>query len=158
MSSGLRSTEYLNNNSNNTTTTGTSTLPNTEPSLSLKRTTPGWFLQWTRGWPWSSWTKRIIPTRPKHYYMTPTHTNCSPRILPPNSKINSSPFLKTLNKQEASPPKNTNNFTPPVQFSLNFMACPKYTKQVPPSGPLFPVGGPSHMVLPRSYHTSSNPL
>ena len=39
----------------------------------------------------------------------------------------------------------------------NFMACPKYTKQVPPSGPLFPVGGPLHMVLPRSYHTSSNP-
>ena len=40
----------------------------------------------------------------------------------------------------------------------NSMACPKFTKQVHPSGPLFPVGGPSHMVLPRSYHTSSNPL
>ena len=40
----------------------------------------------------------------------------------------------------------------------NFMACPKYTKQVPPSGPLFPVGGPSLMVLLRNYHTSSNPL
>ena len=30
------------------------------------------------------------------------------------------------------------------------MACPKFTKQVHPSGPLFPVGGPSPMVLPRS--------
>ena len=40
----------------------------------------------------------------------------------------------------------------------NFMACPKYTKQVTPSDPLFPVGGPLHMVLPRSYQTSSNLL
>ena len=40
----------------------------------------------------------------------------------------------------------------------NFMACPKYTKQVPPSGPLFPVGGPLHMVLLRNYHKASNPL
>ena len=75
-----------------------------------------------------------------------------------NLTTNSSPFSKTLNKQEALPPKNTNIFTPPVQSLLNFMACPKYTKQVPPSGPLFPVRGPSHMVLLRSYHTSLNPL
>ena len=40
----------------------------------------------------------------------------------------------------------------------NSMACPIFTKQVHPSGPLFPVGAPSPMVLPRSYHTSSNPL
>ena len=40
----------------------------------------------------------------------------------------------------------------------NFMAYPKYTKQVPPSDPLYPVGCPSHMVLPRSFHTSSNLL
>ena len=38
------------------------------------------------------------------------------------------------------------------------MACPKYTKQVPPSDPLSPVGDPSHMVLPRSYHTSPHHL
>ena len=38
------------------------------------------------------------------------------------------------------------------------MACPKSIKQAPPLGPLFPVGGPSHMELPRSFHTSSNPL
>ena len=34
---------------------------------------------------------------------------------------------------------------------------PKIHKTGTPSGLLFPVGGPSHMVLPRSYHTSSNP-
>ena len=39
-----------------------------------------------------------------------------------------------------------------------FMAYPKYTKQVPHSVRLYRVGGPSHMVLPRSFHTSSNPL
>ena len=32
----------------------------------------------------------------------------------------------------------------------NSMACPKSTKQVHPFGPLFPVGGPSPMALPRS--------
>ena len=31
------------------------------------------------------------------------------------------------------------------------MACPKFTKQVPHSGPLFPVGGPSLMALLRSF-------
>ena len=34
--------------------------------------------------------------------------------LPPQ-KTNLSPYSKTLNKLEASAPKNTNNFTPPVQ-------------------------------------------
>ena len=115
MSSGLRSIEYSNNYSNNTTITATSTLPNAEPSQNSKRTTPGWSLQPTRGWSWSSWTKKITLTKPKHYYRTPTHTKCSPRIPSPNLKTNSSPFSKTLNKQEASPPKNTNNFTPLVQ-------------------------------------------
>ena len=40
----------------------------------------------------------------------------------------------------------------------NSMAFQKFTQQVHPLGPLFPVWGPSHMVLPRSLHTSSNPL
>ena len=39
-----------------------------------------------------------------------------------------------------------------------FYGLPKFTKQVHPSDPLFPVGGPSPMVLPRSLHTSSKPL
>ena len=34
---------------------------------------------------------------------------------------------------------------PPVQSHPNFMAYPKFTKQVPLLDPLFPVGGPSHM-------------
>ena len=37
------------------------------------------------------------------------------------------------------------------------MASLKSIKQEPPSDPLFPVGGPSHMGLPRSFSTSSNP-
>ena len=63
----------------------------------------------------------------------------------PHSKTSSSPYSKTSNNQEASAPKNTNNYTPLVQSHPNFMACPKYTKQAPPSDPLSPVGGPSHM-------------
>ena len=41
---------------------------------------------------------------------------------------------------------------------LKFYGLPKIHKTGTPSGPLFPVGGPSLMVLLRSYHTSSNPL
>ena len=29
-----------------------------EPSQNSKRTTPGWYLQQTRGWPWSSWINK----------------------------------------------------------------------------------------------------
>ena len=115
MSLGQRSTEYLNNNSNYTTTTVTSTLYSTEPSHISKRTTPGWFSQWTRGWPWSSWTRKTTPTKPKHYYKTPTPTKCQQRIPPANLKTNSSPFSKTSNKQEASQPININSYIPQVQ-------------------------------------------
>ena len=38
--------------------------PNAGPSHNLNRTTPGWSSQWTKGWPWSSWTKRITSTKP----------------------------------------------------------------------------------------------
>ena len=41
-------------------------------------------------------------------------------------------LLKTSNNQEASAPKNTNNYTPLVQSHPNFMAYLKYTKQAPP--------------------------
>ena len=130
MSSGQRSIEYLNNN-NNTTTTVISTLPNAEPSHNSKRTITGWFLQWTRGWPWSSWTRKITPT--KHYYKTPTPTKCSLRIPQANSRTNSSPFLKTLNKQEASPPTNTNSYIPQVQYPQILWPAPnpqnRYTPQ-----------------------------
>ena len=47
---------------------------------------------------------------------------------------------------------------PTSAVTPNSMAFPKFTKQVHPLGPLFPVGGPSHMVLPRNLHTSSNLL
>ena len=38
-----------------------------------------------------------------------------------------------------------------------FYGLPKIHKTGTPSDPLFPVGGPSPMVLPRSFPTSSNP-
>ena len=67
-------------------------------------------------------------------------------------------LLKDIKQTGGLTTQNTNNSTPLVQSHTNFMAWPKYTKQVPPSDPLFPVGGPSHMVWPRSYHISSNHL
>ena len=40
----------------------------------------------------------------------------------------------------------------------NSMACPKSTKQVHPLGPLFPVGGPSPMALPKELAHIIKPL
>ena len=134
MSSDQTSTDFLRNNNNNTTTTATSTQHNAEPLHNSSRTTPGWFLQWTRGWPWSLWTNKIT-TRHKYFYKTPTITKSSPKTPPLHSKTSSSIFSKTSSSQEASASKSINNFTPPVQSLLNFMAFPKYTKQVPPSDP-----------------------
>ena len=135
MNSGWMLTDSLNNNSDNTTTTVTSTQHNAEPSHNSNRTTQGWFLQWTRGWPWLSWTNKTTTTKHKPFYKTPTPTNSLTKTLPPNSKTNSSIFLKTSNSQEASVSKNTNNYTSAVQSHPSVMASPKFTKQVPPSDP-----------------------
>ena len=62
------------------------------------------------------------------------------KVLPkdptPNSKTNSFPFSRTLNKQEASPPKNINNFTPPVQSPPKFYGLPKIHKTGTPLRPI----------------------
>ena len=115
MNSDQMSTEYLNSYNNNTTNNVTSTPPNAEPLLNSKRTTQGWFLQQTRGQPWSSWTNKTTSTKPYHYFRIPTLIKFSLKTPPPTSKTNSLPFSKTLNKLEASPPKNTSNFIPLVQ-------------------------------------------
>ena len=47
---------------------------------------------------------------------------------------------------------------PTIAVPPEFYGLPKIHKTRTPSDPLYPVGGPSHMVLPRSFHTSSNPL
>ena len=66
-------------------------------------------------------------------------------------------LLKDIKQTGGLTTQKYKQLTPPVQSLPNFMAFPKYTKQVPPSDPLYPGGGPSHMVLQRSFHTSSNP-
>ena len=53
------------------------------------------------------------------------------------------PKIQTALSHQCSPPK--------------FYGLPKIHKAGTPSDPLFPVGGPSHMGLPRSFPTSSNP-
>ena len=47
---------------------------------------------------------------------------------------------------------------PTSAVPTKFYGLPKIHKTGTPSDPLYPVGGPSHMVLPRSFHTSSNLL
>ena len=131
MNSDRTLTGSLNNNSNNTTTNATSTQHNAEPSHNSNRTPQGWFLQQTRGWPWSSWTNKTTTTKHKPFYKTPTPTKSSTKTLPHNSKTNSSIFSKASNSQEASVPKNTNNFTLPVQSHPSFMAFPNSQNRYP---------------------------
>ena len=116
MSSGQMSTDSSrNNNNNNTITTATSTQHSAEPLHNSNKTTQGWFSQWTRWWPWSSWTNKTTTPRHKLFYKTPTPTKSSPKTLPPHSKISSSTFSRTSSSQKASAPKSTNNSTLQVQ-------------------------------------------
>ena len=69
-----------------------------KPLQNSNRTTPGWFSQQTRGWPWSSGTNWTTSTKPKLYYRILTPTKYSPRTPPPTSKTNSLPFLRTLSR------------------------------------------------------------
>ena len=83
------------------------------------------------------------------------------KVLPkdPTSQIKNKliSLLKDIKQTGGLTTNKCKQLYPPVQFPPNSMACPKFKKQVHPLGPLFPVGGPP-MVLPRSLHTSSNPL
>ena len=124
-------TKSSNKYNNSTVNIATST-PQHKALLNSNRTSPGWFSQQTRVWPWSLRTNRTTQQKQKHYYRTPTPTKCSPRTSLPISKTNLLPFLKTSNKQEAFPPKNTNNSTPLVQSLTSSMGSPKYIKQAPP--------------------------
>ena len=157
MSSDQMLTKSSSNNNNTATTSATSTLPNAEPLPNLNKTTPGWYSQQTRGWPWSSWTRRTTQTNPKPYYKTLTPIKYFQRIPPANLKTNSFPFSRTSNKQEASAPTSMNSYTHQC-ICPKFYGLPKIYKVGTTLRPLFPVGGPSCMVLPRHFHTSSNPL
>ena len=58
-------------------------------------------MQWTRRWPWSSWTRRTTPTKPKHYFKTTTPTKFLQRIQPAPLKIKLITLLKDI-KQTGS--------------------------------------------------------
>ena len=84
------------------------------------------------------------------------------KVLPkdPTSQLKNKPItlLKDIKQTGGLSTQKYKQLYPTSAVPPNFMAFPKYTKQVPLLGPLFPVGGPSPMVLPRSFPTSSNPL
>ena len=98
------------------------------------------------------WTNRTTATRPRHFYKTPTHIKFFPRTQPHSSKINSSPYSKTSNKQGDSAPKNTNNYIPPVQSHPNSMAYLKYIKLVPPRPIVFSRGSITYGVAKELSH------
>ena len=110
--------------------------PSNKPLQNSNRTTPGWFSQQTRGWPWSSWTNRTTSTKPKLYYRIPTLTKYSPRTPPPTSKTNLLPFLRTLSKQEAYPPKKYKQLYPTSAVPPKFYGLPKIHKAGTPLRPI----------------------
>ena len=59
-----------------------------------------------------------------------------PKDQPHSSKINSSPYSKTSNKQGDSAPKNTKNYIPPVQSPPKFYGLPKIHKAGTPLRPI----------------------
>ena len=58
------STSYLNNNNNPTTTTNVTSTPQCRALTQLKQGKSRVVFTADKGWPWSSWTKRITPTKP----------------------------------------------------------------------------------------------
>ena len=97
MSSDQTSTDFLrNNNNNNTTTTATSTQHNTEPLHNSSRTAPGWFLQQTKGWPWSSWTNKITTPRHKHFLQDTNTYKVLPKDPTPTLKNKLINLLKDI--------------------------------------------------------------
>ena len=134
MSSGQMSTDSSKNNTT-TITTATSTQHSTEPLHNSNRTTQGWFLQQTRGWPWSSWTNKITTPRHKPFYKIPTPIKSSPKTLPPHSKTNSSTFARTSSSQEASASKSTNNSSTSA-VPPKFYGLPKIHKTGTPLRPI----------------------
>ena len=71
-------------------------------------------------------TYKVLPQRPHPYTQKQAHQS-------------------SQRHQAVRRPQDPKVQTTLVQFIPNFMAFPKYTKQVPPSDPQFPVGGQSHM-------------
>ena len=155
MNSDQMSTGYS-NSYNNTTNNATSTPPNAEPLLNSNRTTPGWFSQQTRGWPWSSWTNKTTSTKPKHYFKIPTPTKFSRKTPPPTSKTNSLPFSKTLNKQEAIHPKIQTTLSHQCS-PLKFYGLPKIHKAGIPLRPIVSSRGSITYGVAKEFPTSSNP-
>ena len=84
------------------------------------------------------------------------------KVLPkdPNSQLKNKliSLLKDIKQTGGLSTNKYKQLYPTSAVPLNSMAFPKFIKQVHPLGPLFPVGGQTHMVLPRNLPTSSNPL
>ena len=95
------------------------------------------------------WTGNTIQTRPYLYWQTLIPTTSSPRSQPPNSK-KLSQTLKDIKNQVGLSDHSYKKMYPNNAIAQNLMALPKYTKLVPPLGPLCPVGDPLHMEWPRS--------
>ena len=135
MSSGQTSTDFLRNNNNNTTTTATSTQHNAEPSHNSSRTAQGWFLQQTKGWPWSSWTNKITTPRHKHFYKTPTHTKSSPKTPPHTQKQAHQSSQRHQAVRRPQHPK-VQTTIPTSAVPLNFYGLPKIHKTGTPLRPI----------------------
>ena len=80
------------------------------------------------GWPWSSWTKRTTPTKPTHYFKTPTPTKFSKRIPPATSKTNCITLLKDIKQTGGLSTNKYKKLYPTSAVPPKFYGLPKIHK------------------------------
>ena len=136
MNSDQMSIGSSNSYNNSTTNNATSTPPNAEPLLNSNRTTPGWFSQQTRGWPWSSWTSKTTSTRPKHYYKIPTPTKFSPRTPTSHLKNKLITLLKDIKQTGGLSTQKNKQLYPTSAVPPKFYGLPKIHKAGIPLRPI----------------------
>ena len=106
------------------------------PLHNSNRTTQGWFLQQTRGWPWSSWTNKTTTTKHKPFYKTPTPTKSSTKTPTPQLKNKLINLLKGIKQSGGLSIQKYKQLYPTSAVSPKFYGLPKIHKTGTPLRPI----------------------
>ena len=88
-----------------------------------------------KGWPWSSWTRRITPIKSKHYYKTPTPTKFLKTDPTSQLKNKLITLLKDIKQTGGLSTNKYKQLYPTSAVPSSSMAFPKFTKLAHPSSP-----------------------
>ena len=158
MNSDQMSTEYLNSYNNNTTNNVTSTLSQCRALTELKKDNTRVVLTVDKGMAMVIMDKQDYINKAQALLQDTNTYKVLPKDPTSHLKNKLITLLKDIKQTGGLTTQKYKQLYPTSAVPPSSMACPKSIKQAPLLGPLFPVGGPSHMELARSFHTSSNPL